>query len=268
MNMKTKLLPLLLLFFLSLGWTSCEDDEHFFLYQLSELYNPDEPISGTYVPITGSSSVGITGGVAPYSISIADETIAKATLGEKDGLIGISPVKLGTTYLRVRDANGLTAQIEVKVGEGRQNFGTIEIRVEIEGDMDEVQMKELEAKVIDDSDMKPTGVIKFVYTTKDKGTLTLISSTEVASSTEIKSSFVRTLEQLGDKSRYCITTTLDGKSHSYYIDYPEKTDADEVVTRDQGPLTCFLVEDVTEIYKKDHSKVTSVKRFYDGWLSR
>ena len=112
--MKTRLLFLLL--FIGLGLVSCDNnDERFFLYEIDDIYFPDQPISDIVMEITDGAAVGMTGGVAPYTVETGDEEIAKAKIQEEYGYVMIAPVQLGTTFLVVKDANGLTAKIDVKI---------------------------------------------------------------------------------------------------------------------------------------------------------
>ena len=80
--MKTRLLFLLL--FIGLGLVSCDNnDERFFLYEIDDIYFPDQPISDIVMEITDGAAVGMTGGVAPYTVETGDEEIAKAKIQEE-----------------------------------------------------------------------------------------------------------------------------------------------------------------------------------------
>lgn len=265
--MKTKLLILSFLF-ISFGLISCDnDEERFFLYEMGDIYFPDKPISSIVLEITNGGAVGMTGGVAPYTVKTGDEGIAKAKIQEEYGYVMLSPVQLGTTDLVVTDANGLTAKIEVKVVKGLKSFRTETVIVEIEGLDDDEEKVALENQVIADSDMRATGGIKFVYDTNEGGTLTI--SKEDASGVTITAPFTREIRQMDEKTFISfIHVKYNGKDHEFYFDSPKKMQPEDEVTRALGPLYCWLVEDVTQVYKEAYPKVTSVKRVYDGQISR
>ena len=117
---------------------------------------PDQAISSTAINIVGGGSVGITGGKAPYTAEIEDEQIATVKVDEDR--VRISPVKLGTTSLIVKDADGLTVKIGVKVVESVQRFMSNAVYVKIEGenvnDANKETLEELEAQVIADGFFK------------------------------------------------------------------------------------------------------------------
>lgn len=63
--MKTRLLFLLL--FIGLGLVSCDnDDERFFLYEIDDIYFPDQPISDIVRRITDGAAVGDRWGSSLY----------------------------------------------------------------------------------------------------------------------------------------------------------------------------------------------------------
>lgn len=68
--------------------------------------------------------------------------------------VRISPVKLGTTSLIVKDADGLTVKIGVKVVESVQRFMSNAVYVKIEdenvNEANKETLEELEAQVIAD----------------------------------------------------------------------------------------------------------------------
>lgn len=264
--MKTKhLITVLLVISASLGFISCDndDDERFFLYQVDDISFQDRPISSVTVQITGGSNVGMTGGVAPYTVETGDERIAKAKINEEYGYVMIGAVQLGTTDLIVRDANGLTAKIEVKVIKGSYSFYTkYGVGAQIEG-LDDSEKAALEKQVIADSDMQVTGSFDLVYDTKDDGTLTISSKDNDAN--PILASFTREIKQVDEKTfRSYIYVNYKGADHVFYNAAPEKPLLEDAGTRTLGPMRTWLVEDVTEIYKIAYPQVTSVKRIYDG----
>ena len=75
--------------------------------------------------------------------------------------VRISPVKLGTTSLIVKDADGLTVKIGVKVVESVQRFMSNVVYVKIEdenvNEANKETLEELEAQVIADGFLKATG---------------------------------------------------------------------------------------------------------------
>lgn len=264
--MKTKLLFLFL--FIGLGLVSCDnDDERFFLYEMDDIYFQDQPISGVVVGITEGAAVGMTGGVAPYTVEIGDEEIAKAKIQEEYGYVVIGPVRLGTTYLVVKDANGLTAKIDVKVIKGTSSFTTKEVCVKVEG-LEGDEKVDLENMVIADSDMQVTGEIKFVYDTRNSGTLTIIPSKDDASNV-ITAPFINEVRQTDEKTfTPFIHVNYNDADHVFYFTFPGNILSENKATRALGPQPCWLVEDVTEVYNKIYPKVTSVIRIYEGYSNR
>lgn len=116
--------------------------------------------------------------------------------------------------------------------------------------------------------MHVTGGIKFIYDTKDSGTLTVIPSKDDISNV-ITASFTREIRQTDEKTfTSFIYVNYNDIDHVLYFTSPEKTPSEDDVTRALGPLYCWLVEDVTKIYNKTYPNVTSVKRIYEGQSSR
>ena len=245
--MKTKhVITILMVIISGLGIVSCDDDnERFFLYQIDEVVFPDQAISSTAINIVGGGSVGITGGKAPYTAEIEDEQIATVKVDEDR--VRISSVKLGTTSLIVKDADGLTVKIGVKVVEFVQRFMSNAVYVKIEGenvnDANKETLEELEAQVIADGFLKATGYVRFVYP------------------------FEKVIKRIGEKSYSAFLVNYEDRTHEFYLTTPERPEPD---TRSLGPIPCWLVEDVTEIYKAWYSELglTSVRRVCIGSLSR
>lgn len=260
---------IMFLLFISLGMVSCSDndgDEQFFLYQIGGITFSDKPISNLMIKVTNGESVGITGGVAPYTVETGDETIVKAKMNEKDNYVMISPVQLGRTYLVVKDANGLTTQIDLKIVESRLSFSTYSIKVEIKGISDDEKRKALEKEVLDDSDMHETGEMKFVYDTNNSGMLTIIpSKNEVLDVVPVP--FTREIRQVDEKTYLpFIYVKYNGVDHVYFFTSPERQQVKNKSSRSIGLKYYWLVDDVTKIYKSKeaYSDVTSVKRIYEG----
>ena len=258
--MKTKHFIMFLLF-ISLGLVSCSDndDEHFFLYKRGGIYFPDQPVSSLVIEVTGSEGVGITGGIAPFILETGDENIVKAKMDETGDYVIISPVQLGRTYFKVTDANGLTAKIDIKIVEGKQSLSVYRVGAKIEGISDK--------EIIEDADIHETGSLRFVYDTKNSGTVTITSSKDNTSDIV---PFTREFKQIDEKT---ITSffyvNYNGVDHIYYFSSPERPPVIDESTRVEM-MYYWLVEDVTEIYKNKeaYSEITSVKRIYEGQLSR
>ena len=268
--MKTKHVITILMVLIS-GWgiVSCDDDnERFFLYQIDEVVFPDQAISSTAISIVGGGSVGITGGKAPYTAEIEDEQIATVKVDEDR--VRISPVKLGTTSLIVKDADGLTVKIGVKVVESVQRFMSNAVYVKIEdenvNEANKETLEELEAQVIADGFLKATGYVRFVYNTKDGGEMTLLAE-NTAGAKIITAPFEKVIKQIGEESYSAFLVNYEDRTHEFYLTAPERPEPD---TRSLGPMPCWLVEDVTEIYKAQYSELglTSVRRVCIGSLSR
>lgn len=267
--MKMKCLFLLLL--ATLGFSACEENgERFYLYQIAEVYSPDQAISGTVLRITGSSNVGIMGGVAPYTIEIADEQIVKAGVysfgKEKDKYeIRISSLQLGSTSIVVKDASGLAIRLGVKVVEGIKLFITKAVKVEVEGaEVSEDDKEEIKKEVENAADnMKPGGRINFVYQTKKDGTLTLKSAEGAPG---IAGAFIQETKEVEGKSAISIHATYNGAKHIFNV--TDKIGDTQIgITRDLGPLYQNLEEDVTEKIQERYPNVTSVTLIYEGTIS-
>lgn len=267
--MKMKCLFLLLL--ATLGFSACEEtSERFYLYQIAEVYSPDQAISGTVLRITGSSNVGIMGGVAPYTVEIADEQIAKAGVysfgKEKDKYeIRISSLQLGSTSIVVKDASGLAIRLGVKVVEGIKLFITKAVKVEVEGaTVSEDDKEEIKKEVENAADMKPGGRINFVYQTKKDGTLTLKSA---EGEPGITGTFTQETKEVEGKSAISIHATYNGAKHIFNV--TDKIGDTQIgITRDLGPLYQNLEEDVTKKIKETYPAVTSVTLIYEGTMNR
>lgn len=267
--MKMKCLFLLLL--ATLGFSACEEDsERFYLYQMAEVYSPDQAISGTVLRITGSSNVGIMGGVAPYTIEIADEQIVEAGVysfgKEKDKYeIRISSLQLGSTSIVVKDASGLAIRLGVKVVEGINLFITKAVKVEVEGaEVSEGDKEKIKKEVENAADMKPGGRITFVYQTKKDGTLTL-KSAEGASG--IAGTFTQETKEVEGKSAISFTLLMTDGTERIFNVTDKIRDTQIGITRDLGPLPQNLEEDVTEKIKETYPNVTLVTLIYEGTIS-
>jgi len=244
--MKTKHVITILMVIIS-GWgiVSCDDDnERFFLYQIDEVVFPDQAISSTAINI--------------------------ATVKVDEDRVRISPVKLGTTSLIVKDADGLTVKIGVKVVESVQRFMSNAVYVKIEdenvNEANKETLEELEAQVIADGFLKATGYVRFVYNTKDSGEMTLLAE-NTAGAKIITAPFEKVIKQIGEESYSAFLVNYEDRTHEFYLTAPERPEPD---TRSLGPMPCWLVEDVTEIYKAQYSELglTSVRRVCIGSLSR
>lgn len=151
--MKAKMAKLCLLFILLCSlpvFYSCSDEaDAFYLYEYWEvMFDPEPPISETSLSITGGTTLGIKGGVAPYTAEIADGQIATAYVDENND-IQISSIKLGSTSLMVKDADGRIIKIGLKVVNGKQSFSVNSVEARITGIdeslLDEQQKEKLEA---------------------------------------------------------------------------------------------------------------------------
>lgn len=262
--MKTKHFIMFLLF-ISLGLVSCSDndDEQFFLYKRGGVYFPDQPISSLVIEVTGSEGVGMTGGIAPYTLETGDENIVKAKMDETGSYVIISPVQLGRTYLQVTDANGLTAKIDIKIVEDKQSLNVYRIGVKIEGISDDEKKQALEKEIIEDADIHETGSLEFVYDTKNSGTVVITPSKD---NTSDAIPFTSELKQIDEKTfTPFIYVKYNGVDHVYYFSSSERLQAMDENTRIEL-MHYWLVEDVTEIYKnkKAYSEIISAKRIYMG----
>ena len=275
--MKAKMTKLCLLFILLCSlpvFYSCSDEaDAFYLYEYWEvMFDPEPPISETSLSITGGTKLGIKGGVAPYTAEIADGQIATAYVDENND-IQISSIKLGSTSLMVKDADGRIIKIGLKVVNGKQSFSVNSVEARITGIdeslLDEQQKEKLEAvikKIKDEAGIQATGVIAFSYDQKSSGKVTIVTSKDNAP--KIEGSFSRSTSESGTTFQI----TINGKEYDCKFKLPERSDTSKsITTRDLGPIPYWLVEDVTENYKSDvigqfETDATSLKieRIYIG----
>lgn len=255
--MKAKMAKLCLLFILLCSlpvFYSCSDEaDAFYLYEYWEvMFDPEPPISETSLSITGGTKLGIKGGVAPYTAEIADGQIATAYVDENND-IRISSIKLGSTSLMVKDADGRIIKIGLKVVNGKQSFSVNSVEARITGIdeslLDEQQKEKLEAvikKIKDEAGIQATGVIAFSYDQKSSGKVTIVTSKDNAP--KIEGSFSRSTSESGTTFQI----TINGKEYDCKFKLPERPDTSKsITTRDLGPIPYWLVEDVTEDYKSD-----------------
>ena len=255
--MKAKMAKLCLLFILLCSlpvFYSCSDEaDAFYLYEYWEvMFDPEPPISETSLPITGGTKLGIKGGVAPYTAEIADGQIATAYIDENND-IQISSIKLGSTSLMVKDADGRIIKIGLKVVNGKQSFSVNSVEARITGIdeslLDEQQKGKLEAvikKIKDEAGIQATGGIAFSYDQKSSGKVTIVTSKDNAP--KIEGSFSRSTSESGTTFQI----TINGKEYDCKFKLPERSDTSKsITTRDLGPIPYWLVEDVTEDYKSD-----------------
>lgn len=255
--MKAKMAKLCLLFILLCSlpvFYSCSDEaDAFYLYEYWEvMFDPEPPISETSLSITGGTKLGIKGGVAPYTAEIADGQIATAYVDENND-IQISSIKLGSTSLMVKDADGRIIKIGLKVVNGKQSFSVNSVEARITGIdeslLDEQQKEKLEAvkkKIKDEAGIQATGVIAFSYDQKSSGKVTIVTSKDNAP--KIEGSFSRSTSESGTTFQI----TINGKEYDCKFKLPERSDTSKsITTRDLGPIPYWLVEDVTEDYKSD-----------------
>ena len=275
--MKAKMTKLCLLFILLCSlpvFYSCSDEaDAFYLYEYWEvMFDPEPPISEASLSITGGTKLGIKGGVAPYTAEIADGQIATAYVDENND-IQISSIKLGSTSLMVKDADGRIIKIGLKVVNGKQSFSVNSVEARITGIdeslLDEQQKEKLEAvikKIKDEAGIQATGGIAFSYDQKSSGKVTIVTSKD--NTPKIEGSFSRSTSESGTTFQI----TINGKEYDCKFKLPERSDTSEsITTRDLGPIPYWLVEDVTEDYKSDVTdlfgiNVTSLKieRIYIG----
>lgn len=255
--MKAKMTKLCLLFILLCSlpvFYSCSDEaDAFYLYEYWEvMFDPEPPISETSLPITGGTKLGIKGGIAPYTAEIADGQIATAYIDENND-IQISSIKLGSTSLMVKDADGRIIKIGLKVVNGKQSFSVNSVEARITGIdeslLDEQQKEKLEAviKMIkDEAGIQATGGIAFSYDQKSSGKVTIVTSKD--NTPKIEGSFSRSTSESGTTFQI----TINGKEYDCKFKLPERSDTSKsITTRDLGPIPYWLVEDVTEDYKSD-----------------
>jgi len=255
--MKAKMTKLCLLFILLCSlpvFYSCSDEaDAFYLYEYWEvMFDPEPPISEASLSITGGTKLGIKGGVAPYTAEIADGQIATAYVDENND-IQISSIKLGSTSLMVKDADGRIIKIGLKVVNGKQSFSVNSVEARITGIdeslLDEQQKEKLEAvikKIKDEAGIQATGGIAFSYDQKSSGKVTIVTSKDNAP--KIEGSFSRSTSESGTTFQI----TINGKEYDCKFKLPERSDTSKsITTRDLGPIPYWLVEDVTEDYKSD-----------------
>ena len=255
--MKAKMAKLCLLFVLLCSlpvFYSCSDEaDAFYLYEYwGVMFDPEPPISEASLSITGGTKLGIKGGVAPYTAEIADGQIATAYVDENND-IQISSIKLGSTSLMVKDADGRIIKIGLKVVNGKQSFSVNSVEARITGIdeslLDEQQKEKLEAvkkKIKDEAGIQATGGIAFSYDQKSSGKVTIVTSKDNAP--KIEGSFSRSTSESGTTFQI----TINGKEYDCKFKLPERSDTSKsITTRDLGPIPYWLVEDVTEDYKSD-----------------
>ena len=258
--MKAKTTKLCLLFILLCSlpvFYSCSDEaDDFYLFEYWEvMLDPEPPISETSLSITGGTKLGIKGGVAPYTAEIADGQIATAYVDENND-IQISSIKLGSTSLMVKDADGRIIKIGLKVVNGKQSFSVNSVEARITGIdeslLDEQQKEKLEAvikKIKDEAGIQATGGIAFSYDQKSSGKVTIVTSKN--NTPKIEGSFSRSTSESGTTFQI----TINGKEYDCKFklpELPERPDTSKsITTRDLGPIPYWLVEDVTEDYKSD-----------------
>lgn len=255
--MKAKMAKLCLLFILLCSlpvFYSCSDEaDAFYLYEYWEvMFDPEPPISETSLSITGGTKLGIKGGVAPYTAEIADGQIATAYVDENND-IQISSIKLGSTSLMVKDADGRIIKIGLKVVNGKQSFSVNSVEARITGIdeslLDEQQKEKLEAvikKIKDEAGIQATGGIAFSYDQKSSGKVTIVTSKD--NTPKIEGSFSRSTSESGTTFQI----TINGKEYDCKFKLPERSDTSKsITTRDLDPIPYWLVEDVTEDYKSD-----------------
>lgn len=255
--MKAKTTKLCLLFILLCSlpvFYSCSDEaDDFYLFEYWEvMLDPEPPISETSLSITGGTKLGIKGGVAPYTAEIADGQIATAYVDENND-IQISSIKLGSTSLMVKDADGRIIKIGLKVVNGKQSFSVNSVEAKITGIdeslLDEQQKEKLEAvikKIKDEAGIQATGGIAFSYDQKSSGKVTIVTSKN--NTPKIEGSFSRSTSESGTTFQI----TINGKEYDCKFKLPERPDTSKsITTRDLGPIPYWLVEDVTEDYKSD-----------------
>lgn len=236
------------------------------MYEYDDVYF-ETPISGVNISITSSTRLGIIGGVAPYSVQIADEQVAKASLDNEKNDISISSIKLGTTSLTLRDSEGRTLKIGVQVVNGRQSFHVKAIEARIEGiELEDDALAELKKRVAVESLMRTTGVIGFSFNTKESGNVSIIPS---KNDIQYNGTFERTYTEEGT----ICTVKLKEKTYKLRLQYPERPEIpkeEKVISRALGPIDCWFIEDVTEKYKDEYPNASSLKVecIYMGSLSQ
>ena len=275
--MKAKMAKLCLLFILLCSlpvfYSSSDEADDFYLFEYWEvMLDPEPPISEASLSITGGTKLGIKGGVAPYTAEIADGQIATAYI-DKNNDIQISSIKLGSTSLMVKDADGRVIKIGLKVVNGKQSFSVNSVEARITGIdeslLNEQQKEKLEAvikKIKEEADIQATGGIAFSYDQKSSGKVTIVTGKE--NTPKIEGSFSRSTSESGTTFQI----TINGKEYDCKFKLPERSDTSKsITTRDLGPIPYWLVEDVTEDYKSEvtglfGTNATSLKieRIYIG----
>lgn len=242
--MKAKMAKLCLLFILLCSlpvFYSCSDEaDAFYLYEYWEvMFDPEPPISEASLSITGGTKLGIKGGVAPYTAEIADGQIATAYVDENND-IQISSIKLGSTSLMVKDADGRIIKIGLKVVNGKQSFSVNSVEAKITGIdeslLDEQQKEKLEAvikKIKEEAGIQATGGIAFSYDQKSSGKVTIVTGKENAP--KIEGSFSRSTSESGTTFQI----TINGKEYDCNFKLPERSDTSRVSLHET--LARFLI---------------------------
>lgn len=277
MKVKTTKLYLLFILLCSLPvFYSCNDEaDDFYLFEYWEVMPDQEsPVHEVSLSITNGKKLGIVGGVAPYTAEIADGQIATASIDE-DNNVQISSIKIGSTSLMVKDADGRIIKIGVKVIHGKQSFAVKSVEARITGidenSLDEQQkekLDEVKKKIKDEADMKAEGGMVFSYDQKNSGKVVIVLGKDNTS--KIEGSFSRSKSESGN-----FHIIIDGEEYDCQFKVPERPDTSKsITTRDLGPIPYWLVEDVTENYKSDvigqfDTDATSLKieRIYIGSFS-
>lgn len=262
--MKTKHLFLLFLLF-SCVLASCNDeDERFYLYELSEVYDPNIPVSSVYVPITEGRNVGIMGGEAPYTVELSNSQLATATLSEEGDIIHLSPIRLGTTTLVVTDARGERTQIEVKVDVDMKSFRVSEVAVDISGDLDETTTDELKERILQSAVMQENDRIRWTYETKKSGTLMLVRSNEEDES--ITATFTsETMKGENSYTYFRFYGYCNEQEYEFDLWFGNVMPTSGV--RSIGPTPCSLIVDLTDIYKEEYPALQAAAIYYMGYLA-
>lgn len=262
--MKTKHLFLLFLL-LSCVLASCNDeDERFYLYELSEVYDPNIPVSSVYVPITEGRNVGIMGGEAPYTVELSNSQLATATLSEEGDIIHLSPIRLGTTTLVVTDARGERTQIEVKVDVDMESFRVSEVAVDISGDLDETTTDELKERILQSAVMQENDRIRWTYETKESGTMTIVRSS--GEEEDVTATFTRET-MYGEDSRAYLRFHGICNEQEYEFDLCFGNVLPTSGVRSIGPTPCSLIVDLTDIYKEEYPALQTAVICYMGYLA-
>lgn len=262
--MKTKHLFLLFLLF-SCVLASCNDeDERFYLYELSEVYDPNIPVSSVYVPITIGRSVGIMGGEAPYTVELSDTQVASASLSEEGDIIHLSPNRLGTATLRVKDSEGRTVQLAVEVGTATQSFKVFEIGVDVFGEFDEATVTELKERILQSAVMQENDRIRWTYETKKSGTLMLVRSNEEDES--ITATFTsETMKGENSYTYFRFYGYCNEQEYEFDLWFGNVMPTSGV--RSIGPTPCSLIVDLTDIYKEEYPALQAAAIYYMGYLA-